>query len=148
MSDIVEADFVARAVAEGLTDLPMPTNPSFRALRARLVRAKMGEIVMSFRLGKAFLQGRGFVHGGALSTLLDTGMAMAVYSALSPDQATATASLTINFFAAAPPGVYWAHASVEKKGRSLAFTRATLYSRDEKTIAVATASFAILRRTD
>jgi uncharacterized protein (TIGR00369 family) len=145
MYDNPERILAARAVAEGLTDVPVDTNPAFRDLGTRLLRADRDGVVMSFDLGERFVQGNGVVHGGTLSAALDSAMAFAVIATLAPGEWTATASMTVNFFASVAPGPCRVEATVEKRGRSLAFTRAALHDTDGRTAAVATATFALLR---
>jgi uncharacterized protein (TIGR00369 family) len=144
MNDLPDRLLVARAVAEGLTDLPVDTNPAFREFGARLVRAEAGRVVMRFDLDERWLQGNGVLHGGIVGTLLDSAMAYAVMSTLRPGEVTATVSLTVNFLAAASVSDTEVEAEVEKRGRSLAFLRARLTSATGSVCATATATFAIV----
>lgn len=143
MNDLADRRLVARAVAEGLTDLPVDTNPAFREFGARLLRAEAGRVVMRFDLDARWLQGNGVLHGGIVSTLLDSAMAYAVMSTLSPGEMTATVTITVNFLTAASVRDTTVEAEIEKRGRSLAFLRAKLTATTGTVCATATATFAI-----
>lgn len=144
MNDLADRLLVARAVAEGLTDLAADTNPAFREFGARLVAAEVGRVVMRFDLDDRWLQGDGVLHGGVVTTLLDSAMAYAAMSTLAPGERTATVTLTANFLAAASIADTEVEAEVEKRGRSLAFLRARLRSATGAVRATATATFAIV----
>jgi uncharacterized protein (TIGR00369 family) len=62
------------------------------------------------------------VHGGAISSLIDSAGVVAVWSNVSPDITRgATASLTVNFLAAAEAVDLIAEARVIRRGRSVVF---------------------------
>ncbi|WP_342360372.1 PaaI family thioesterase [Terrarubrum flagellatum] len=56
-----------------------------------------GRVVFRGETGEAFRNPLGSVHGGWISTILDTAMACAIHSLLKPGQLYTTTSMTIQF---------------------------------------------------
>jgi len=69
------------------------------------------------------------VHGGAIATLIDTAAVAAVWSAVDP-QATrgATASMTVNYLAAARSVDLIAEARIIRRGHSVVFVDVDVFS--------------------
>lgn len=118
---------VAAAVAAGRREVPLDTNPASSSLGTVLIEGRPGDLHLDFVAPQSSTQGNGVVSGGALASMLDLAMAMAVLSMLPPGRTCATATLSVNMMAAALAGPLTAHASVERVGRTLAFARASLY---------------------
>jgi uncharacterized protein (TIGR00369 family) len=76
------------------------------------------------------------VHGGAVSSLIDTASAVAAWSAHDPAQGArwGTASLSVNFLAAGR-GTLRATAEVTKRGRTLCFCRISVVDGDDSPVA-------------
>ena len=76
-----------------------------------------------------FHDGRGghIVHGGMVTTLLDTAMGSACWSVLGDDESFLTADLHVEFVRSARPGVLRAEGRVVRRNRRVAFCAADLY---------------------
>ena len=144
MADNPERALLADILKRGGTDVPVRTNPVFADLDARIAKLEPGRVTLHFHAGDRARQSDGIVHGGMVSAMLDGSMAFAVMSRLAEGETTATISLTVNFLSAARDGACRAEAAIERLGRRVAFTRATLTSTDGKPVASATASFAVI----
>lgn len=98
-------------------------SPFGKELGLRLTRldADLVEMVMPFRPELATLGD--VVHGGAIATLLDTAATVAAWSnaETAVDARGATASMTVNYVAAARGSDLTATARVVRRGRSLVF---------------------------
>jgi uncharacterized protein (TIGR00369 family) len=76
------------------------------------------------------------VHGGAIATLIDTAAVVAVWSDADPTATRgATASMTVNYLAAAPSVDLIAEARVIRRGRSVVFVEINVFSPTEAFIA-------------
>ena len=135
---------VAAAVASGRRDVPLGANPALQSLAAVLVEGTPGALKIRFTMPPSSAQGNGVVGGGSLASALDMAMAMAVLSMLPPGRSCATISLSVNMLAPARVGVVFAHASVERVGRSVAFARAALHDVGGRQLASGTSSLAVL----
>ena len=140
-----ERALVHRAMADGLGDLPVTTNPLAIALGMRLVAAREGSVRVAFTVGAAFTQGNGVVQGGIISALLDFGMTFAAFSRVAVDATVATVSLTTNYFRPALAGELVVDAELEKTGRTLINARATLRDTAGTLLASATAPIAVIK---
>jgi len=117
-------------------------NPMARALGTRLLAldADSGAIQLAFAPEGIFVQGVGVLQGGALTAMLDFAMAFSLLGVLPPSQGCTTASVNVSLLRAAPRGLYLASGEIEKRGRQLVFSRASLASADDPDRPVATAT--------
>lgn len=101
-------------------------------------------LVLGLRVRDEHLNMRGWVHGAVASALLDVVCARNVAGQTDPPTPIVTASLSVDFIAPARSGDWIeASASVTRLGRRLAFCTGKLVT-GEKTIAQATAVFAVV----
>jgi uncharacterized protein (TIGR00369 family) len=75
------------------------------------------------------------VHGGMVTTLLDTAMGGACWSLLEGAESFLTADLRVEFMRAARPGVLRAEGRVVRRNRRVAFCAAELYDADGELLA-------------
>lgn len=84
----------------------------------------------------------GVLHGGVITTLVDTVSGMCVYTALGKLIAIATLDLRIDYLKPATPGeVLYARADCYKTTRTIAFTRCLAYHDPADPIASCVATF-------
>jgi uncharacterized protein (TIGR00369 family) len=70
------------------------------------------------------------VHGGMVTTLLDTAMGGACWSVLEENESFLTADLRVEFMRSSRPGTLRAEARVVQRNRRVAFCSADLYDAD------------------
>jgi len=88
------------------------TAPFEDLLAIRIEEAERGRAVLSLPFVVKFAQGGGVLHGGALTTLADTAVAMAIKSLLPEGTVFATTELTTRFLAPVREGRVTATATV------------------------------------
>ncbi|NOE26522.1 PaaI family thioesterase [Ruegeria sp. HKCCD6157] len=116
--------------------------PHARALNLMLTQIGEGEAEITLPYNEDLIGDprTGVIHGGAISTILDTCCGAAVMSHPSAPGGTATIDLRIDYMRAATPGqTVTAHAVCYHITRNVAFVRATAMDHD-KDLPVATAS--------
>lgn len=86
--------------------------PFEKLLAMEIVKAEAGEAVLKMPFYRAFAQGAGLMHGGALVSLADTAVVMAIKSVLPPGTHFATVSLVSRFHHPVTQGVLLANAAV------------------------------------
>ncbi len=137
---------------------PSPPPPDFDRLREIFEAIphcrELGLEVVSIAEGKGIIRldyhkrlvgnpERGYLHGGAITTVLDTVAGMAVLSALPEDTPIATLDLRIDYLGPAAPGrPVLASAHCYRRTASVAFVRAIAYHDDpDEPIANGVATF-------
>jgi len=86
------------------------------------------------------------VHGGMVTTLLDTAMGGACWSVLDEGESFLTADLRVEFMSSARPGALRAEGRVVRRNRRVAFRSAELY--DEAGALLASSRCTQIIRTD
>ena len=141
---------IHRFVQSGLVALPIDSNPMAQALGSTLLRVdrERGEVDIGFEPADLFIQGTGVVQGGAVTAMLDFAMAFATLASLPPQASCATVNLSTSFLRPAPQGRYIAAGTVDRCGKTLAFTQARLVRADTgQVVATAASSLAVLAPT-
>lgn len=138
---------IQRFVQAAAGPVAIDSNPMALALQSSLLRVdrERGEVDIGFEPAGLFIQGTGVLQGGAVTAMLDFAMAFATLASLPPQSSCATVNLNTSFLRPAPQGPYVATGQVERCGKTLAFTRASLMSAETgQVVATATSSLAVL----
>lgn len=107
--------------------------PHFQELGIRIVEVVRGACTARLEPSPRLVGNpdTGAVHGGVITTLLDSVGGAAAFSAVRLGQTVATLDLRIDYLRAAEPGLdLYGHAQCIKRTRSVAFVRGTAYDRD------------------
>ena len=84
------------------------------------------------------------VHGGVIYSLADTGMGLALYPLLTPEEYCATIEIKMTYFAPVYEGEMVCHTQVIKKGKRIALLESTVMVNDEL-VAKASGSYSIFK---
>jgi len=94
--------------------------PFERLLHMEIVEASEGQAVLTMPFLIDYAQGAGLMHGGALVSLADTAVVMAIKSLLPPESHFATVALETKFLFPVRKGIVTAKAKVaDREGRIL-----------------------------
>ncbi len=94
--------------------------PFEQLLGMEIVKAEAGEAVLQMPFFRELAQGAGLMHGGALVSLADTAVVMAIKSVLTPGTHFATIAMESRFLHPVKKGILLAKATlVERKGAIL-----------------------------
>lgn len=96
-------------VMEGWID----TAPFEEFIGLRIAEARDGRALLTLPFTVKLAQGGGLMHGGALTSLADTAVAMAIKSLLPPGTQFATTELSMKFLAPVREGMVTARAEVQ-----------------------------------
>jgi uncharacterized protein (TIGR00369 family) len=113
---------------------------------ARLLGIEFEEVVegsakLALSVRNELTQNHGVVHGGAIASLIDTAMAFAVLSVLSPGERVTTVDLTISYLRPLTSGRIIAAAKVLRAGRRLITVSAEVFSSDGKLASTALSTY-------
>lgn len=140
---------IRRFLHEGRRPLRVEGNPMAQALRMTLlaVNPQDGRVTVAFEPPMQFIQGTGVLQGGAIAGMLDFAMAFATLATLGEADSCATVSMSTSLLRPAPLGRYIAHGEIERRGKTVAFTRASLLQDSDAPALVATGTSVLALRT-
>jgi len=127
---------------ERLRDGTLPDAPAITATGARLVEIERGRAVVHFVPDLVHCNALRQVHGGVVSTLLDTAIGYAVVSALPFGEGFATVQLNVHFIRGIAPGegMVTIESRLVRQGRRIIVAEAELRSPGDKLCARASAT--------
>ncbi len=143
-----EADLTALAALDGLGQLGAmvtghaPPPPIMSTLDVTGFRPERGRVVVEMRAQEFHYNPLGTVHGGVLSTLLDTAAACAVHSTLAVGELYTSLDLNVKFLRAVTvdSGLLTCEGTVIQRGRRTALAQAELTDEAGRLVAHATSS--------
>ena len=124
------------------------TDPISSLLKGEILEMEPvgGTAVLAFEPDERFKQGGGIIHGGIVSTMLDSALALAAFTRLQQGQSFATVSLNVHFLRQALPGRHVAKARLDRMGARMIFASAELFREgDAAPLATGTAVMARTR---
>ena len=92
-----------------------------------------GQVTLSMPFDARFTQQHGFLHAGAVTSVLDTAAGYAAFSLMAADAAVLTAEFKTSLLAPAKGQNFRFVGEVLKSGRTLTFTEARAYALDGDT---------------
>ena len=108
--------------------------PFERLLNIKIVEASDGRATLTMPFLIDFAQGGGLMHGGALVSLADTAVVMAIKSIIPPMTHFATISLDTKFLYPVKQGVVTAKAKVTNKSGKILQGFATVYNEEKRVV--------------
>lgn len=103
--------------------------------------AEPGHAVLSMKLRDDLMRNNGIAHGGAIATLIDSAMAIAIMAQLAEGERTVTVDLTIHYLRPISEGTARASARVVRAGRRVITVSAELFGNDGKLAATAISTY-------
>jgi len=96
----------------------------------------------TLNIDKKLMNPHGFLHGGVIYSMADTGMGAALYSLLEEKELCATIEVKISYFKPVKEGVLICNTKVIQKGRNISALESEIKN-DEKLVAKASGTFSI-----
>ncbi|MBJ7472737.1 MAG: PaaI family thioesterase [Solirubrobacteraceae bacterium] len=129
------------AIGEG----NLPTAPIANLHGIRGMEVTEGEIFFEMTPDESAYNPLGFVHGGAICTLLDTATGCAVHSTLPAGVGYTSIEIKVNYMRGVHAGVpLKARGWVTKRGRRVSFAEAEITDPEGKIVATASSSLLII----
>jgi uncharacterized protein (TIGR00369 family) len=101
-------------------------------LGVEVITVEPGRVELALRHDDRFTQQHGFLHAGAVASVLDTACGYAAYTVMPPDAAVLTATYTINLLAPAAGQRFAIIGEVIRAGRTLVVCRGEAFTDDGK----------------
>ncbi|MDD4393265.1 MAG: PaaI family thioesterase, partial [Desulfobacterales bacterium] len=108
--------------------------PFERLLHMKIIDALDGQATLTMPFLFDFAQGAGLMHGGALVSLADTAVVMAIKSLVSPQTHFATISAETKFLYPVKKGIITARARVTRQEERLLEGLATLFYAEDRPV--------------
>jgi uncharacterized protein (TIGR00369 family) len=118
--------------------------PYFRLLSMNVLELSPGHALMEAVVQEKHLQAFGFVHGGALASIIDTAAFWSAYCDLDENKGITTVDLKLNCLAPVKEGKLIARGKRLKLGRTLGLGEAEIIDGDGKLIAQGTSTLIVL----
>ncbi len=119
--------------------------PFERLLHMEIVEASDGRATLTMPFLVDLAQGAGIMHGGALVSLADTAVVMAIKSLAPVQTHFATISLESKFLYPVKQGVVTARAKVIKQEGRILHGQATVYNEEEKPVLEFSSTFKVAK---
>ena len=119
--------------------------PYEQLLGIKILRAEGGEALLEMPFHQSLAQGAGLMHGGALVSLADTAVVMAIKSIIAPGTHFATISLESRFLRPVKQGIVRAKAFVSAHGEARFNGQCDILDEDDRTVMTFTSVFKIAR---
>ncbi len=108
--------------------------PFEQLLNMKIIIAENAKATLTMPFYHDYAQGAGLMHGGALCSLADTAVVMAIKSILAPQTHFATISLSSKFLYPVKKGNITARAEAKIEGERTIRGSATVYNEDKRPI--------------
>jgi acyl-CoA thioesterase len=122
-------------------------SPYYQLLGMEVMEIKEGESKIQMPFKQGLTHPYRIVHGGAIASLADSSVAMALISLVEPKDRIATIEFKINFFAPVSKGNLEAQAKIIHKGSKTAVGEVEVKNEEGKLVAKVIATYSI-RRVD
>jgi uncharacterized protein (TIGR00369 family) len=97
-------------------------------LGVEVIAVEPGRVEMSLRHDDRFTQQHGFLHAGAVASVLDTACGYAAYSVMPPEASVLTVTYTINLLAPAAGERFAITGEVVRAGRTMVVCRGEAFA--------------------
>lgn len=115
--------------------------PFAKLLGIEVDSVEPGRAVLSMKLRDDLMRNHGIAHGGAIATLIDSAMAIAIMAQLAENEQTVTVDLTIHYLRPISEGTAKASARIVRAGKKVITVSAELFDQNEKLSATAISTY-------
>jgi uncharacterized protein (TIGR00369 family) len=117
--------------------------PFWKHMGMTFERLEPGDVIIQMPVKNELLNSNGILHGGAVTTILDSIIGATIRS--TRDVKVATVSLTTQFIAPVREGTLYASAKMINQGKRILYVESKVSNEKEETIGTSLGTFAILK---
>lgn len=118
--------------------------PYFRLLSMSVLELSPGRALLEAVVEEKHLQAFGFVHGGALASIIDTAAFWSAFCDLDEDKGITTVDLKLNYLVPVSRGKLIARGKCLKLGRTIGLGEAEIVTEEGKLVAQGTSTLIVL----
>lgn len=122
--------------------------PFEKLLAIEIVKAEAGEAILKMPFIKSLAQGAGLMHGGALVSLADTAVVMAIKSMVIPNTHFATISMESRFLHPVKKGILMARARIIERNGSTIKGSCDVFDEADRKVMIFNSIFKIAREAE
>jgi acyl-CoA thioesterase len=119
--------------------------PFEQMLGMEIIKAEAGEAILKMPFVKSLAQGAGLMHGGAMVSLADTAVVMAIKSVVAPGTHFATISMENRFFHPVKQGILEAKARVTDREGSKIMGSCDIFDDEDRKVMIFESIFKIAK---
>ena len=136
-----------KAYLEGVLDGTFPQAPAAKLIGYRLAEVEKGRVVFRLKPSEEHLNPFGTVHGGILTTILDSAMTASVLSAVDTGFGCSTIEIKVNFIRPINKysGTIESEGQIVHLGKKIATAQAWVYDAERNLCALAMSTVAVFR---
>ncbi len=129
----------AREIISIVNSSPYPSHMSMR-----LMSLELDQVTVELEIENCHLQPYGIVHGGVLSTLIDTATFWSVFMRIPEDAGLVNIDLKLNYLQAVATGKLTTEGYAIRSGRSISYAEAKVFNENNELIVHGTSTLKIL----
>ncbi|MFO7713343.1 PaaI family thioesterase [Desulfosarcina sp.] len=122
--------------------------PFEKMLGMEIVKAEAGEAILRMPFIESLAQGAGLMHGGAMVSLADTAVVMAIKSVVLPGTHFATLSMQNRFLHPVKQGILEAKASVAERDGSIIKGSCNIFDEEGRKVMIFESVFKIAKNAE
>jgi len=123
----------------------LETGPFWKHMNMEIVTRDDDTKVVKLTITEELKQYYGNIHGGAIASLMDSAIAIAVNQQLDPEEGASTIEMKLNYLRPASQGALWGEGRIIQKGRKIIVGQAEIKNDEGQLVAVGTASFMVYK---
>lgn len=121
------------------------TSPYWKHMNMKTVSSVDGKIRVVMDITENLKQFYGNIHGGVISSLLDSSIGVAVNQQLDPGEGALTVELKLNYFRPVSEGKLWGEGKVIQRGKKIIVGHGEIKDDAGRMVAFGTATFMIIK---
>jgi len=121
-------------------------SPYWQLLGMRIEDAEPGSARLALPHKNELLQIYGQIHGGAIASLIDSSVAVALSLTLSPEEKATTVELKVNYLEPVRAGEIYADSKIRKRGKSIIVGTTEVVDEAGRLLAIGTVTYMVLKK--
>jgi acyl-CoA thioesterase len=123
----------------------LETGPYWKHMNMKTVNDLDGNIRVVMDITEDLKQFYGNIHGGVISSMMDSTIAVAINQQLDPGEGASTVEIKVNYLRPVSKGQLWGEGKVIQKGKKIMVGQGEIKDDEGRMVAFGTATFMIVQ---